>query len=106
MIAAILYAIEPKPAQLELLREADWIGIGSPFRPATDSLLRKLFEKMRSRLNGPPSQAAARPRSQDVPDRACRRDEALHVVGSLALPRWAMRSRLGRSLALPVKGER
>src|SRR3981081_4389772 len=29
MIAAILYAIEPKPFQFELLREADWIGIGS-----------------------------------------------------------------------------
>src|ERR1700680_1523429 len=27
MIAAILYAIEPKPFQFELLREADWIGI-------------------------------------------------------------------------------
>jgi DHA2 family multidrug resistance protein len=29
MIAAIVYAIEPKPLQLGLLRGADWIGIGS-----------------------------------------------------------------------------
>jgi MFS transporter, DHA2 family, multidrug resistance protein len=29
MIAAIVYAIDPKPLQLALLREADWIGIGS-----------------------------------------------------------------------------
>jgi len=29
MIAAIVYAIDPKPLQLSLLKEADWIGIGS-----------------------------------------------------------------------------
>jgi DHA2 family multidrug resistance protein len=29
MIAAIVYAIDPNPLQLALLREADWIGIGS-----------------------------------------------------------------------------
>jgi DHA2 family multidrug resistance protein len=28
MIAAIVYAIDPNPLQLALLREADWIGIG------------------------------------------------------------------------------
>jgi hypothetical protein len=38
------------------------------------------------RVLGPPSQAMARPRRQDVPDSACSRDEALRVVGSLALP--------------------
>jgi MFS transporter, DHA2 family, multidrug resistance protein len=29
MVAAIVYAIDPKPLQLALSREADWIGIGS-----------------------------------------------------------------------------
>jgi DHA2 family multidrug resistance protein len=29
MIAAIVYAIAPKPLQLALLRDADWVGIGS-----------------------------------------------------------------------------
>ena len=29
MLAAILFAIDPKPLQLKLLREADWIGMAA-----------------------------------------------------------------------------
>src|SRR5258708_8930051 len=49
MIAAILYAIDPKPLQFHLLREADWIAIAS-MPPALSSPFALLHHLHRTHL--------------------------------------------------------